>query len=57
MGAVYISDLKAAQSPATLRGTCRPSLDYRIGAIVSVTRRGKLSHTSKEVPRYLYLPV
>ena len=55
-GSLYISNIEAAENPATLRSNLLTYLEYKITAILSCAKDYQLNHSKTIVPYYKYFP-
>jgi hypothetical protein len=56
IGAIYISNLKAAQNLCLLNSNCFNNIGLKIKAIVTAVRGGFIQHNKIDIQDYLYIP-
>ena len=57
VGAIYISNIQAAQNASLLKSISGFNKGFSIRAIVTAVRGGVVKHTKEDVTDHLYIPV
>jgi hypothetical protein len=55
-GSLYLSNVEAAENPATVRSTYSLIQELKIGAILSCAKGYVVTHPTHMVPFYKYIP-